>query len=119
MYIQIRRIGVTGFVLMMAIMACSFPGSTNAPESNTTSIPATLFIMATTAFAPQATATLTESPTSFIPTDTVIPSITPTPQNPLVLRDALCWVGPGAVYEVVSALKKGTRVELLDRKSVV
>ncbi|HEX2697728.1 MAG TPA: hypothetical protein VHM28_08460, partial [Anaerolineales bacterium] len=54
------------------------------------------------------------------PTDTpyVPPSVTPTPQSPLVTGDALCWVGPGAVYEVVSAIKKGTRVELMGRGNI-
>jgi hypothetical protein len=55
-----------------------------------------------------------ESPT-FTPTITDTPAPTATLQNPLVLRDTLCWVGPGPQYEVVSALKTNTRVELIGR----
>ena len=58
-----------------------------------------------------------ESTMTITPLPTVIesPSATPTPQNPLVLRATLCWIGPGPVYEVVSALKKDERVVLLGR----
>jgi uncharacterized protein YgiM (DUF1202 family) len=57
------------------------------------------------------------SPT-FAPTITDTPAPTATPQNPLVLRDTLCWVGPGPQYDVVSALKTNTRVELIGRGTV-
>jgi hypothetical protein len=38
--------------------------------------------------------------------------------NPLVLETILCWEGPGAKFEVVSALKKDERVELIGRASI-
>jgi hypothetical protein len=46
------------------------------------------------------------------------PQAAATPQDPLVVKDALCWEGPGALYEVVSAVRTGTRVELLGRGSI-
>ncbi len=49
---------------------------------------------------------------------TETPTPTATPQTPVVLRDTLCWVGPGNKYEVVSALKIGTRLELIGRGTV-
>ena len=49
-------------------------------------------------------------------TDT--PAPTATPQNPLVLRDTLCWIGPGSQYDVVSALQANTRIELIGRGTV-
>jgi hypothetical protein len=59
--------------------------------------------------------TLTSTPTPPA-TETLAPIATP--QNPLVLRDTLCWVGPGNKYDVVSALKVGTRIELLGRGTI-
>jgi hypothetical protein len=49
---------------------------------------------------------------TYIPTATQ----TPTPQNPLVIQDTLCWNGPG--YDEVSSVMTGTRVELLGRGSI-
>jgi hypothetical protein len=40
---------------------------------------------------------------------------TPTSSTPTVLEDKLCWQGPGPQYEVVSALKAGTEVQILGR----
>ena len=47
-----------------------------------------------------------------------MPFPTFTPQNPLVLNDTLCWVGPGPGYKVVSGLLKDTRVKLIGRASI-
>jgi len=64
------------------------------------------------------TSAQTPAPT-LIPTQASTQIITPlstaTPQDPLVLVDTVCWVGPGPAYEVVGALRMGTRVELLGR----
>jgi hypothetical protein len=35
-----------------------------------------------------------------------------------VLETTLCWKGPGAQFEVVSALKKDERVELIGQASI-
>ena len=52
------------------------------------------------------------------PVATETPRPTSTPQNPLVLETTLCWKGPGAQFEVVSALKEDERVELVGQASI-
>jgi len=108
----------TTSAILLVFSACNLPG---APKPNSdflaTSVAATLSVMQTgVAILP------TAQPSADTATPTVtassLPTITPTPQNPLVTADALCWAGPGNVYEVVSAIKKGTRVELLGRGSL-
>jgi uncharacterized protein YgiM (DUF1202 family) len=60
-----------------------------------------------------------ETPTPvIIVNETATPAAAVTPQNPLVVKDSLCWIGPGTQYEVVSAVRNGQRVELLGRGSV-
>jgi hypothetical protein len=58
-----------------------------------------------------------EIPTA-TPAVTDTPAATATPQNPLVLRATLCWVGPGNKYDVVSALQPQTRIELVGRGTI-
>jgi hypothetical protein len=64
----------------------------------------------------------TPSPAAEIPSATPAFTGTPAPiataQNPLVLRDTLCWIGPGNPYDVVSSLKANTRIELIGRGTV-
>ena len=119
-----------GFVLTLSLvlilLACNLPAAGTAgptpvsPEALAqTAVAATMaVIQAETAAAPTATV----SPQGQEPTATPTVAFTftpfPTPQNPLVVKDALCWLGPGPVYEVVSSVKTGTRVELLGRGSV-
>lgn len=107
-------------VLILVLAACNIPaGNTDTGNPQATSVAGTLSAlqtgMAGQSATPAAIKTSTPVPT---PTETGLPSATPTPQNPLVLRDTLCWVGPGAIYEVVSSLKKDARVELLGRGSI-
>ena len=109
-----------GFALTLGLIlsACNLPsaGTTGptpvAPEALAqTAVAATLSaIQAETAAIPTGTVPPQE-PTA---TPTVAFTFTPfpTPQNPLVVKDALCWMGPGPVYEVVSSVKTGIRVEL-------
>jgi len=53
-----------------------------------------------------------------IPTRTPTATQTPTPQNPIVIRDTLCWTGPDSLYPVVSSIKAGIQVELLGQGSL-
>lgn len=104
-----RKIWFAAMITFLLLpLACNLPSGVPpiatqpiATESTTPSIP----IADTLTFTP-------------LPTSTEVPSVTPTPQNPLVLRTTLCWKGPGPLYEVVSALKKDERVELLGRGSI-
>jgi hypothetical protein len=99
-------------LFMLALSACDLPGGGEPPNSIATSIAATIFYMQTVTPTVPPVVVVMPSP---VPTNTTIPSFTPTPENPLVTKDALCWIGPGDTYEVVSALKTGTRLELLGR----
>lgn len=78
---------------------------TSIPISAPVSKPVRAF---TSAQNPEPTLLPTESPTQV-----VTPLYTATPQDPLVLRDTLCWVGPGPAYEAVGSLRQDTRVELI------
>ncbi|MES0344086.1 MAG: right-handed parallel beta-helix repeat-containing protein [Anaerolineales bacterium] len=43
-------------------------------------------------------------------------TVTPTAQSlPTISKDALCWKGPGSLYEVISSVNAGTQVMLLGR----
>ena len=102
-----KRYVVPFFVLVALLLACNLPSNLPATEAPTAA-PEVV-----DPSVPQAVELPTATPTA---TDT--PAPTATPQNPLVVKDALCWMGPGPVYEVVSSVKTGIRVELLGRGSV-
>lgn len=97
--------------------ACNLPvAGSPTPDAQATAVAATLSALQTAAVpAPALEGTATPLPPA---TETSPPTFTPTPQNPLVLKATLCWVGPGAAYEVVSALKQNERVELLGQGSI-
>jgi uncharacterized protein YgiM (DUF1202 family) len=117
MYARLLRCTAFGLSLALILAACNMPTAqaTPAPDVAATYVVATLSAIETAnASAPVLVpATVTQTST---PTGTALPPATP--QNPLVVKDALCWQGPGAVYEVTSSVKTGTRVELLGRGSV-
>lgn len=48
-------------------------------------------------------------------TPTAQPAVVPEP--PTINADALCWKGPGSLYEVVSSVKAGTEVMLLGQST--
>jgi len=107
-------------ILTGLVGACTVPGPETA-ESDlvATWVAATLSEIASSASLPSATPNPPANPTASstpIPEDT--PATISTPQNPLVLETTLCWKGPGAQYEVVSALKKDERVALLGQGSI-
>lgn len=106
-----------GFFLM-AILACNIGVQTSSPVTAETMVIETFTALTAEAATPQAALTPTEATPVPFPTDTSIPSPLPTTQNPLVINDALCWLGPGPVYEVSSAIRMGTRVTLLGRGSI-
>lgn len=109
------------FVLFLTILlsACNFPKTGNESLDTVGSqVAATLTALGAPAILSSSTPNPAEnvSPTPVQPTET--PQPTATPQNPLVLETILCWQGPGTQYEVVSALKKGERVELIGQGSI-
>ena len=100
--------------LCVLLAACNLPTGTATPSEETQpEAPAQL--PSETSTPELALAPFTDTP---LPTETPLPSATPTPENPLVLHTTLCWVGPGAQYDVVSALKEGERVELIGKGSI-
>lgn len=100
--------------LALSVSSCNFPTSEGNAEA--TALMSTVIAMQTEAAVPQFTSTPigTAAPMA---TETSVP-LPPTPRSPSITRDTLCWVGPGAVYEVVSALQGGSTVELLGRGSI-
>lgn len=106
--------------LIILLGACNMPTPTEEEESaidivitraaETLTAQAALAPEPTSTPAPEVSPTSTPTPTEALPTST--------PLNPLVLETTLCWKGPGAQYEVVSALQKDQRVELIGQGSI-
>jgi len=115
---RIKRLAWTGILFCTALLACGFPLEGKAPKRPRVVIAATVFAMQTEVSTLQ-TPEPSETPT-FTPviTDTITASPLPTAQNPLVIRNTLCWLGPGQGYQVSSSLHAGTRVVLLGQGSV-
>lgn len=123
--LRLTRLGlILTLSLILILSACNLPSAGTGAESPVapevlaqTVVAATLSaIQAETAAAP--TATVPPQEPSATPTVAFTFTPFPTPQDPLVLKDALCWLGPGPVYEVSSSVKTGIRVKLLGRGSV-
>jgi hypothetical protein len=113
----VRRFIVGGVLLIFAAISCNLPAATPTLDAGATLVAATLSALQIGVFASQTAlaAQVTSTPPS---TNTLQPQISPTPSNPHVIRDALCWVGPGNAYEVVSSVRTGTQVQLLGRGSL-
>jgi hypothetical protein len=96
-----KKVAFPLLTFLLLLQACNLPSG--APVTPTPTV---------------ATPTLAADLATSTPAITDTPAPTATPQNPLVLRDTLCWVGPGPQYDVVSALLANTRVELIGRGTV-
>ncbi len=103
-------------VVGLSLLGCNLPTVTATPGAAGTSVDATLAALETSAalaITQTAPARLqTATPLAAVPTGTAVD------QRPLVTTDALCWVGPGNQFEVVSAIRNGTRVDLLGRGTI-
>ncbi len=110
------RLIVIAVIPGLALLGCNLPTATATPDAGGTIVAATLSALETSAAiaitqtAPAGTSTSTPDVSPTIP-----PGVTTVQQNPLVIHDTLCWVGPGNQFEVVSAVRTGTRVDLLGR----
>jgi len=104
--------------ILLILFACNLPtlATPNAADAQSTAVALTVAALQTQVLLP-ATAAVTAPPIASA-TETATLAPVATPQNPLVVKDSLCWLGPGAQYEVVSAVKNGQRVELLGRGSI-
>ncbi len=115
------RYSLAAWVLMgFMVSSCALPVAGASPDVAGTMVAATIFALQTRAAATQ-TQLAVQIPTSAatpVPTIMLTPSITPTPQNPVVTTLTLCLTGPGNAYNVVSSVKAGTQVQLLGVGSV-
>ncbi len=124
---------IAGLFLIAAILACNI----NAPAASNVSAVATSAALTVTALAniPGGGSPASDPPAPTLPalpseTDTSIPapstpSASPFPSqtsaasgNALVASSAICYLGPGKVYEVSSSISAGTRVDLLGRSTL-
>ncbi|MGB7872852.1 MAG: hypothetical protein WBL25_00605 [Anaerolineales bacterium] len=110
---------MSGILLTILLSACNLPGDNEEAQdevstwvATTLTAQAALAPIPTSTLIPEVDVTMAPSP---IATEILLTS---TPQNPLVLETTLCWKGPGVQYEVVSALKKDERVELIGQGSI-
>jgi hypothetical protein len=107
-------------LFFIVALACNAPGAGDTGQS-ATSVIQSVVAQASTLKVQTSVQPLPQPPQADTPipqADTPIPTETATPGDPLVLQSTLCWVGPGAQYEVVSALKEGERVPLLGKGSI-
>ncbi len=114
---HIKPFALAGTALLLGVMACNLPSATPTVEAGATLVAATVSALETRVSASQ-TAQPAGASSTPLPSNTIPPQVAPTAGNPLVIQDALCWVGPGDPFEVVSSVKTGTRVELLGRGSL-
>jgi hypothetical protein len=114
------RLIVITVIVGLALLGCNLPKGTDAPDVSGTIVAATLSALETSAaLALTQTAPIgAETSTPAAASPTTAPAVTPVQQGPLVTIDSLCWVGPGNQYEVVSAIRTGTHVELLGRGTI-
>lgn len=110
----------TGLLLVALFASCSLPGAEEEkPDLVATWVAATLTAIDISTPIPSSTFSIVTIATSTpfsIATETV--QTLSSPQNTLVLQTILCWKGPGAQFEVVSALKKDERVKLIGRTTI-
>jgi len=104
------RLVIVGVLLFFLGAACS-PQPTPMPvDAMSTSIALGVIVaqsQTAQALPPSPTATATQTPTP-------LPTVTSSPtQQPVVVRLAACWFGPGRAYRLESNIKEGEVVELL------
>jgi hypothetical protein len=112
------RIALVPFIGIFLSLACGLAGGSRTggpfPDAGHTQVAVTIYSMQTEISASgtlaAASVTATDTPTA---TFVYMPSVYVTAQNPVVIDDTLCWLGPGPGYEVSSAVRAGTRVVLL------
>ncbi len=113
-----RRILMAAGIIGLVVLACNYPRpAVPTQDMSGTAAADTLGALETGDALPQpaASGAFTPAPIG----SGTIPAVTlPPSENPLVIQDALCWVGPGNQYEVVSAVRAGTTVQLLGRGTI-
>lgn len=111
------RFALIATITALFLVACNIPAGTVTPIASEVVFSQTLSAMQT-----RAVQTATAQGIMVTSTATPFPSNytrpTPASPNPSAIKDTLCWVGPGPGYEVISAIKKGTVLELLGRSTL-
>ena len=103
-----RAAAIFGMLILIFAAGCNLPTA----ASPTPSAPPAPTAAPSTATAAPTLAPAVEAPSpTLIPTDTSVP----TAPDPVAVRDALCYGGPGRVYGVISAIQGGSSVVLLGR----
>ena len=118
---RIKRWALAAIVICAALLACGFPLESKMPGAQRTALASTVFAMQTTVSTlqtPEPSEVPIISTFTPMPTITTTPSAFPTAQNPLVIQNTLCWLGPGPGYQVSSSVHAGTRVILLGQGSI-
>lgn len=121
-----RRVIVVVLAGLM-LAGCNFPGS----SSNVSPITSpTMYIMTLSALQTKSVMTATAQGVGSAFTPAPIPpsgglAVTGTPlvggtpaHGSVVINDTLCWSGPGPRYQTISAIFKGTLVQLIGRSAV-
>jgi len=114
---NIGRLSLVCLLFMAVLLGCNYPSAVSTQDVMASLVAATLTAVGAGSSAGQVAVTDTAATTP-VPADTNPPSSTPTPGNPVVIHDALCSEGPGNVYDVVSSVKTGTKVQLIGVGSV-
>lgn len=97
-----KRLAFPLLTFILFLQACNLPSSAPTTETATVAAPSSQVEL------PTLTPAVTDTP----------PAPIATPQNPLVLRATLCWIGPGNQYDVVSALQPQTRIQLIGKGTI-
>ena len=129
--VKLMRLGLAGWLLVVAALACSFPGAMSEVEGDSAALVATR-VAATMAAGGGAEVpegaglppASSEAPPPLVatPTDTTTPTITQTPTDTLTPTPSIpmvsvtvntnCRFGPGLVYEYLGALLEGETAEI-------
>jgi hypothetical protein len=118
MHNEFVRFAMAGLVTFCVSLACGV-GNAAGPNAAHTQVAVTIYALQTEI---SASGTAEQVSSSSTPTTTATATPTPivfvTAQNPVVIHDTLCWLGPGPGFEVSSAVHAGTRVILLGYGSI-
>ncbi len=111
------------FVGALALQGCNLPqarsGSTATALAATLSSAESTLIGGSTNVAPTSPIpSVNETPTPLLTPVPTLGSVNSTRANATMTSDSLCWLGPGAAFEVSSAVLTGTRVTLIGRGDI-
>lgn len=105
-------------LLSASLAGCTMLSAPGTPTAGAEAYAATISAMQTRAVQTATAQGFGGAPTSALPATLPPAQTAGTPQSPAVINDTLCWRGPGPTYEVISAVTKGTAVDMLGRGSI-